>query len=334
MALDAITVLVAVGAHQAATPEDIRSKVGNLSSRLRVVSHDPIEGVEPTGVSLAGKPVQVNREFLAADLRISIGGVIPHPFAGLSGGGKVVLPGLSDLEGVVRSHKYALMGFGGGLELDGNRFRNDMERAVREIGLDWSVNVALNGRCETAALVAGDFVDAHRVAATRALAIGATAPPPQLLDALVLNAYPKDSELLQVEAALVAVRAGMTHWLRPGAPVALLGACPNGLGSHQLFGPGGRLFRKPAPRGYLGDHPLHVVSPATGADGGRAAFWDGYPYHNGWESCVAAFAATLPPRPLVGFALNGPLHVPLVADQADAPQFVSGLSHGSQGGIG
>ena len=122
---------------------------------------------------------------------------MPHPFAGFSGGGKMVLPGLSDLDCVVRSHKYALMGLAGGLQLEGNRFRHDMERAVREIGLDWSVNVVLNSRCETAALVAGDFVEAHRRAADRAREIGATAAPARPLDALVLNAYPKDSELLR-----------------------------------------------------------------------------------------------------------------------------------------
>jgi hypothetical protein len=334
MSLDSITVLIAVGAHQAATPEDVRAKVGDLASRVRVASHDPIDGVEPAGVLLAGKPVSLNREFLASDLRIGISGVMPHPFAGFSGGGKIVLPGLSDLDAVVRSHKYALMGFGGGLQAEGNRFRGDMERAVREIGLDWSVNVVLNGRCETAALVAGDFVEAHRAAADRAFEIGATEAPRQSLDALVLNAYPKDSELLQVEAALVAARAGMTGWLQPDAPIALLGACPKGMGTHQLFGPGGRLFRRPVAKGYLARHVLHVVSPATPDDTSRAAFWEGYPYHDSWGSCVAAFAGQLPSRPVVGFVLRGPLQVPLpTPGQRDASQVTGNLTGAVHEGV-
>ena len=203
------------------------------------------------------------------------------------------------------------MGLGGGLKLDGNRFRNDMERAVREIGLDWTVNVVMNSRCETAALAVGDLVEAHRAASARATEIGATAGPPRPLDALVVNAYPKDSELLQVEAALVAVRAGMTDWLTPGAPVVLLGACPDGLGFHQLFGPGGRLFRKPTAKSYLRDRVLHVVSPATGDDTSRAAFWEGYPYFRSWDACAAVLAGTLPSSSLIGFAPSGPLHVPV-----------------------
>lgn len=310
---DAITIVIATGAHKAATPADIREKVGEAADRVRVVSHDPIDGVADTGVLLAGQPVRINREFLAADLRIGIGGVMPHPFAGFSAGGKIVLPGLADLDAVVRSHKYALMGFGGGLALEGNKFRADMERAVRAIGLDWTVNVVLNGRCEIAAAVAGDLVNAHRAAVARARVVGATQPPPEPLDALLLNAYPKDSELLQVEAALVAVRGGMVDWLTPQAPVVLLAACPDGLGSHQLFGPGGRLFRKPAGKPYLRGRTLHVMSPATRDDAGRAAFWSEYPYHDRWPACVAALAPALPAAPRVGFAPNGPLHVPVAA---------------------
>jgi nickel-dependent lactate racemase len=305
---EAITVLIATGAHRAATEADIRLKVGELAGRVRVISHDPIGDVVGTGVSLGGQPVRVNREFLAADLRIGIGCVMPHPFAGYSGGGKIVLPGLADLESVVRSHKYALMGFGGGLKLQGNKFRRDMETAVREIGLDFSISVAMNSRCETAALVAGDVVEAHRAAAARAAEIGETAPPPEPLDALVLNAYPKDSELLQVEAALVAVRAGMVDWLKPSAPVVLLAACPDGLGSHQLFGPGGRLFRKPTRKAYLGERELLVVSPASDRDPDRAAFWDGYRCAASWSSGLNHLHVQA--GSLVGYGACGPLHVP------------------------
>ena len=65
----------------------------------------------------------------------------------------------------------------------------------------------------------------------------------------------------------------MTGWLKPRAPVCCLAACPDGLGSHRLFGPGGRLFRKPAQR-LSARPPLHIVSPATAADEGRAVFWE------------------------------------------------------------
>jgi nickel-dependent lactate racemase len=318
MSPEAVTIVMATGAHGAPSAHERGLKVGVLPAGVRVVSHDPVEEVDDTGVALAGQPVRVNRAYLAADLRIGVSGVMPHPFAGFSGGGKVVLPGLSDLDAVVRSHKYALMGFGGGLRLEGNRFRADMERAVREIGLDWTVNLVMNSRCETAALVAGDLEAAHRAAAARAREIGRTVAPTRLLDCLVLNAYPKDSELLQVEAALVALRGGMLEWLTPEAPVVLLGACPDGLGAHQLFGPGGRLFRKPTQKAYLGGRQLHVVSHATAADGDRSVFWPGYPYHETWGACARALTTVLPATAAIGVATCGPLHVPSDAGWAVA----------------
>jgi hypothetical protein len=168
-------------------------------------------------------------------------------------------------------------------------------------------------------------MDAHRMAVARAREVGETRAPATPLDALVLNAYPKDSELLQVEAALVALRAGMIDWLRPGAPVVLLGACPEGLGSHQLFGPGGRLFRKPAQKAFLGGHVLHVVSRATGADADRGAFCPAYPYHADWDSCLEQIAPAVGSSPVVGYAGSGPLHVPAAraTDSNSAPGSLS-----------
>ncbi|HET9265664.1 MAG TPA: lactate racemase domain-containing protein, partial [Vicinamibacterales bacterium] len=208
--IDRITIVVASGAHRRANEQDFEAKIGReLLARVRAVPHDPRADLVDTGVALGGVPVRVNREFAGAELRIGLGAVIPHPFAGFSGGGKIVIPGLADLDVLARTHKFALMGFRGGARLEGNSFRAEMEAAVRQIGLDWTVNVALNSQRDAAAVCAGDMVEAHRAAAAAAARIGMTQPPERPLDAILLNAYPKDGELLQVESALVPLRQGM-----------------------------------------------------------------------------------------------------------------------------
>ena len=221
--------------------------------------------------SSEGFPYRLNRTFLESDVRIGICGVIPHPFAAFSGGGKIVLPGLASLDVLARTHKFALMGLKGGHRLEGNRFRTEMEDVVRRAGLQWTINVAINERREPVGVTAGDLVAAHRAAVKAAERTGATSPPEQPLDALVLNAYPKDGELLQIEAAFVALRSGMMKWLRPGAPVVLTASCVDGLGHHGLFGPGGLLFRTPGPKTFLADHPLLGLR----AGGGRRRVRDG-----------------------------------------------------------
>ena len=304
-----ISVVIASGAHRAADVRDIALKLGDtIPRRVRVEGHAPQGDLVDTGVRLGGVAVRLNRTFFEADVRIGVGAVLPHPFAGFGGGGKIVVPGLADLDVLARTHKYALMGLSGNTGLEGNRFRGDMEKAVREIGLHWTLNVVVNSARETAHAVAGDLVEAHRAAAALAAAVGRTAPPSEPLDALVVNAYPKDGELLQIESALVAVRGGGLAWLRPGAPIVLTAACSAGCGTHHLFGPGGRLFRPPMPRRSLGDHPLVIFAEGVSQKAVRQVFWEGYRFTPRWEE-VLEIVAQRQTAPRVGFLPYGPLQV-------------------------
>ena len=63
--------------------------------RCRVVNHDSRDdsALERIGTNATGVDVRLNREWLAADVRITTGFVEPHFFAGFSGGPKMVAPG-------------------------------------------------------------------------------------------------------------------------------------------------------------------------------------------------------------------------------------------------
>lgn len=309
IALSDITVVVASGAHRSPSTRDFMMKLGGLAGRLHVVAHDPTGELVPTGTELAGVPVRVNRVFMEADLRIGVGCVMPHPFAAFSGGGKIVIPGLADLEVVARTHRFALMGLQGGGKLETNAFRTQMERAVRDIGLGWSVSVVVNSRRATAFVAAGDFVAAHRCAAVESARIGSTRQPETPLDAIIVNAYPKDGELLQAEAALVALRNGMINWLTPDAPVVLASACSEGLGTHALFGPGGRLFRNPTTKTFLGRRPLWLFAPGIAAPTARVVMHDSYPVYSEWPALVSDLSRRLPPDARVGVVPCGPLQL-------------------------
>ena len=301
-----VSVVIASGAHREADERDIALKLGNVARRVSVEGHTPAGDLVDTGVRLGGVPVRINRTFFEADVRIGLGAVLPHPFAGFGGGGKIVIPGLADLDVLARTHKYALMGLSGSTGLHGNRFRADMEQAVRAIGLHWTLNVVVNSTRDTAHVVAGDLVEAHRAAAALASQVGRTAPPSAPLDALIVNAYPKDGELLQVESALVAIRGAALGALKPGAPIVLTAACPAGCGTHHLFGPGGRLFRSPMPRRSLGDHPLVIFAEGASQSDSRQVFWEGYRFTSRWDEVAEAIGGA-PAR--VGILACGPLQV-------------------------
>jgi nickel-dependent lactate racemase len=309
MTPSAITVLIATGAHRSALARDVELKVGGVANLVRVVAHDPAGDLVDTGVKLGGVSVRLHRAFMEAGLRIGVGCVMPHPFAAFSGGGKIIVPGIADLDVLARTHKFALMGLQGGNSLAGNTFRTQMECAVREIGLDWTVNVVVNGRRETAFVAAGDVVAAHRAAAEASANVGATMMPAEPLDALLLNAYPKDGELLQIEAALVAVRSGMMNHLAPDAPIVLMAACREGLGSHSLFGPGGRLFRRPAVKSFLNGRSLWFYSPGVDAAAARVVAHESYPFYSEWDRLVNALKRQLRPDARIGVVPCGPLQI-------------------------
>lgn len=315
----AITIVIAGGAHVAPSAADIDRKVGALAGAgVTIACHHPGAEVAATDATLGGTPVRLNRAFMDADLRIGVGGVLPHPFAGFSGGAKIVLPGLGDLDVLARSHKYALMGFRGGLGFEGNRFRADMEAAVRTVGLHWTVNVVVNSDGDTVHVAAGDMVEAHRAAVRRAREVYATDPPDEPLDAVVLNAFPKDSELLQVETAFVSWRSGMQTWATDRAPVILTAACPRGLGHHGLFGPGGRLFREPSRRSYLGDRALALVVPGLPTESVRQVFGPDYPHYTSWDAACAAVLHPLAPGARVGVVPCAPIQLAAPAQPASA----------------
>jgi nickel-dependent lactate racemase len=56
------------------------------------------------GVTSAGTALRVNPLVKAADLVLAVGSILPHRYCGWSGGGKIVLPGVSSLEAIAAMH--------------------------------------------------------------------------------------------------------------------------------------------------------------------------------------------------------------------------------------
>ena len=134
LAADDIVVLIAAGAHRPLSAEELRRKLGSVVDRVRVRSHSQSGPFRDAGTALAGVPVHLNEAFLDADLRIGVGAVIPHPFAGFSGGGKVVVPGLADLDVLTRTHKEGDQQ----ARADGARLRQfeELDQRARKAGHD------------------------------------------------------------------------------------------------------------------------------------------------------------------------------------------------------
>jgi hypothetical protein len=280
-----IRVLIACGGHAPLQLPELRAKLGaRVLDACDVWNHHPYENLVDLGTSRGGLPVKVNRLFVEADVKLAVGSVVPHPYAGFGGGGKIVLPGLAGIETLEMNHRPAVTGLAGaGLGVvEGNRARAEMEEIALAAGLQAVVNIVPGARREALGYFYGHPVAAHRAAvafARRAYGVGVTPGA----DAVVLNAYPKDGEVLQLGNAFNAWRTLSPPAARDGGTVIVTAACPWGRGHHSLHGPGMRLYRDPVRRDYLGDRELVIYAPSLSEADVRKSFWHGYRHARTWD---------------------------------------------------
>jgi hypothetical protein len=241
-----VLVLAGVANHRPMTRPDFEKKLGaEVLARCAVANHFAWDGCVPVGRTSFGSPVELNREFMQADLRILVGSIIPHGAAGFSGGSKLVFPGIASLASAEAYHRgsctrgrYAIV------ETDARR---ESDEAARLAGVDFLVNGIPDSRLGLAGLVTGDVVAAHRAGTLIARRVFAT-PAPTGADVCVLSVYPKDGEFLQYLTAFAPWQTAPEPLAREGGTVVVALEGSEGLGSHWLFGPGMRLDGGRAPR--------------------------------------------------------------------------------------
>ncbi len=296
IAPERIRVLVAVGGHAPLDRAALRLKLGErVLARCDVGNHHPYENLVDLGTSKGGLPVKINRLFAEADVKLAVGSVVPHPYAGFGGGGKIVLPGLAGIETLEMNHRPAVTGLSGaGLGVvEGNRARAEMEEIALAAGLAAVLNLVPGPRRETLGCFFGHPVAAHRAAVELARRAYRVEIEPGA-DAVLLGAYPKDGEVLQLGNAFNAWRVAGAPPAHDDGTVILAAACPLGRGYHSLHGPGMRLYRAPVEREYLGRRELIVYAPEVGTPDIRQSFWEGYRHARAWDEVLARLAARHP----------------------------------------
>lgn len=161
-----VTILIATGLHRPTTIEEQREMFGDeIVEREHIVVHDAFADEDMRYVCQlpSGAAFSVNRLAKECDLLVSEGFIEPHFFAGFSGGRKSILPGISARDSINTNHsfpaiasEYAVAG-----ELERNPIHKDMLVAARAVGVDFILNVALNGEKKIVAAFAGDVALAH-----------------------------------------------------------------------------------------------------------------------------------------------------------------------------
>jgi len=227
---DNILIVFATGIHRPHTMDEWVKLLGvDVVRSFKVLDHNAFDKNNLTyvGKTSRGTPVEVNSLVFNFDLRIGVANVDPHYFAGYSGGGKSVLPGISSYVSIRENHKMMLLPGAELARLDGNPVREDIEEAASLVGLEYIVNVVLSESKEVLGCFSGHFIKAHREAVkffneVYGVEIG------RKYDVVVTSpgGFPKDINLYQAHKALeVAFKC-----VRPGGVIILLAECREGVG--------------------------------------------------------------------------------------------------------
>ena len=227
----AVTFYVAVGTHSPLTPDEFPSILpAKILSRYRVVSHDAENDrlLINLGKTSRGTHVWANQAYAQADLKIVVGNIEPHQFAGFSGGVKSAAIGLAGMETITRNHALmthpdAQLG-----TYDNNPPRQDIEEIGQKIGIQFALNAILNHDKQIVHVLSGD---------PRAVMRAGIPLSRQVCQVAVLEKYslmisspgghPKDINLYQAQKGL----AHAALVTKPGGTIILVAACPEGTGS-------------------------------------------------------------------------------------------------------
>ena len=222
-----VTLIFARGVHRAHTDEERRHLAGERAYReIRCIDSDP-EDFVTVGTTKRGTPVEIMRAVVEADRRICVGNIEFHYFAGFSGGGKAIMPGVSTRNSIRFNHSHMVEAGSHAGKLEGNPVREDIEEAAALVGVDYIVNVVLDAHKHIVHAVAGDVTKAHR-AGCRYLEKYYLSPIPARADIVLVSqgGAPKDANLYQLQKALDNAK----HAVRKGGVIVLIGCAKEGFG--------------------------------------------------------------------------------------------------------
>ncbi len=162
-----IAFFCAAGTHRPATNDELCTILGKqVVENYRIVQNDATkrELFQPVGTTKSGNTILLNKEILEYDLRILTGFIEPHFFAGFSGGGKALMPGMAHLDSIRFNHSIGMLenpNSRWGITV-GNPLWEDVMEASDFARPLFLLNITLNRNKEITGVFAGDVREAHK----------------------------------------------------------------------------------------------------------------------------------------------------------------------------
>jgi len=233
-----VTIFVALGTHRKNTDDELREILGDeVVRRFRIVQNDAFDQDTQVciGTSSRGHEIWINREFLECDVKVLTGFIEPHFFAGFSGGGKAVIPGMAGLNTVLGNHDAQMIDARNAVYgvTEGNPIWEEIMEIAALVGKSFLVNITLNREQEITGVFAGDLREAYGKGCAF-VKEGAMVPVDRPFDIVITSnsGHPLDLNLYQAVKGMSA--AGLV--VREGGSIIVAADCWDGIPEHGLFG--------------------------------------------------------------------------------------------------
>jgi nickel-dependent lactate racemase len=233
-----ITLFNATGTHRENTDEEMREMLGDaIFTKYPIIQNDAfnISTHRNFGKTSKGHEIYINDTLASCDRLILTGFIEPHFFAGFSGGGKAIMPGMAGIQTILNNH-------GPGMIADPNAtfgvtIGNPIWEEINEIGErfpnSFLVNVTLNKNKEITNVFSGNLAEAH-AAGCAYVKKKAMVPVKEYYDVVITtnSGYPLDINLYQsVKGMSAAARI-----IKKDGVIILAVECWDGIPDHGCYG--------------------------------------------------------------------------------------------------
>jgi lactate racemase len=226
-----IRFIIASGTHYPMKPDDYHLTLPeSIINFYDVSAHDcdDEKSLIFIGKTKRNTPIRINAKFMSADLKIVVGNIEPHHFAGFSGGTKTAAIGLTARETIRANHSLLLDDRATIASFDQNPLRQDIEDIGERIGVDLALNAVLNSDGNLVKVLFGKPSEVIRQGIEISKSVCQT-PVNGLYDLVIASGggYPKDINFYQAQKAI----SHACTILKNGGLVILAAECREGIGS-------------------------------------------------------------------------------------------------------
>jgi nickel-dependent lactate racemase len=224
-----IKFIIATGIHRDNYKEELSNIFGeDIISTYKFINHNADSpDLHYLGKLKSGNELWVNSLVSETDFIITTGVIVPHYFAGFSGGRKSILPGICGRKTIEANHSKMIHPNSRAGNLKDNPVHEEMQEAAEKVGVDFNINIVINENHKIVEIVAGELFESWQ----KGVEVGKKIyfyPIKKRAEVVIASAggYPKDINVYQAQKSL----DNAYQAVKPGGTIILLAECTEGYG--------------------------------------------------------------------------------------------------------